>query len=456
MHQVAKISGWGQWLALGGVALLTALIGERVGISVGDPPVRTLHFPLAGVALLALLLFTAVRAVIDDAYAEFLLHVGRRVLAKGAMLWVGLALWAALSITWARVPSLAVQSSLLLVMEVALAVVLAGLAVRYGVAPVAALFVIAALPHALIAIAQTAAGGPIGLGAVGEMPFNPDNPFRLGPQPFRPYALATHPNVLAGYLVLALLQALLLAYTLRDRVWLSVAAYAAMAVLYAGLVVTQSRMALVIATGLLLPAALIAYRPRGRALWLTLGVIGVGGAGAVVFALTSPLMADVVQRFRELASSWQGVVDRVFYAFPNTLIVFQNDPVRGVGLYNLTEALRYIPPDAFSRQLPAHNVYLVVLAELGVIGGVLYALGLWVPLRGLWTRHGGQFIAGVALLAFSVMILFEYYFWSSSEMRMLTFWLLGTLWGLQVRNAGEITVEGEEGRPEVDAAPSMA
>lgn len=31
MQHVARVSAWGQWLALGGVALLIALIGERVG-----------------------------------------------------------------------------------------------------------------------------------------------------------------------------------------------------------------------------------------------------------------------------------------------------------------------------------------------------------------------------------------------------------------------------------------
>ncbi len=456
MRQVVNISMWGQWMALGGVALLAALIGERFGIPVGDPIRRTLHFPLAGVALSGLMLFTAVRAAFDDTYADALLRVGRRVLAKGAVLWVALAGWAALSITWAFVPALSIQSSILLVMEVALAVIIAAAVLHYGMAPVAAVFVAMALPHAVIALAQTAVGGTVGLGAIGEMTFNPDNPFRLGPQPFRPYALATHPNVLAGYLGVALFQAGLLAYTVRDRVGAMVAAYAAVAVLYLGLLATQSRMAIVLVTGVLVLAMLIAYRPRGRALWITLAVIVLGGVGGVVFALTSPLTAALVQRFRELGSSWQGIVDRITYGFPNTITLFQRDPVRGVGLYNLLERLRYIPPDPVSIQLPAHNVYLVVFAELGVVGGVLYALGLWYPLRGLWTRHGGQFIAGGALLAFSLMILFEYYFWSSSEMRMLTFWLLGTMWGLQVRNEGTVTVEAEQGNEDMDAAPSPA
>jgi hypothetical protein len=386
-----------------------------------------------------LLFATILRATFDQQYYDQIEQTLLISLGSGAWLWVALLVWGVISIFWSISGLLATYNAILLFLEIMLAIVIAA-TVRFerNLPILCSIFLFMAVPHALIAITQGLFGDTIGLSEIGENVFNPDNPFGLGPQAFRPYALATHPNVLGAYLGVALMLGTVLVYSVRhDRRW-SAAAYIAMIIVFFGLLATITRMVMALVVVFMLPAALWAFRPKGRARQLTIISLVVVLVIVGVLAVTTPTAGQLLERYYELITNPQAVTDRVLEGFPNTLAIFQQNPIHGTGLYNLYSAIAPLPPDRHGAHVPAHNVYMVILAELGVIGGVLYAAGLWSPLRWLFSKDRERFLVSAVILTFSVMILFEYYFWLSYSMRPFTFWILGLAWGLHARSiAGE-------------------
>jgi O-antigen ligase len=119
--------------------------------------------------------------------------------------------------------------------------------------------------------------------------------------------------------------------------------------------------------------------------------------------------------------------------------VWELNPVGGVGAYNLEETMRATQPlDRRGTYLPAHNVYVVVLAELGIVGFVIYTLALLNPLRNLFSSERLLTLTAACLFGFSLMILFEFYYWLSPPMRPAMFWVLGMIWGLQIRQSASV------------------
>jgi O-antigen ligase len=185
----------------------------------------------------------------------------------------------------------------------------------------------------------------------------------------RLYAGSGDPNESgAGFLAGIILAAGLLGGTRRPELRLLLVA--AMAALAAGLAATQSRGALVGALAATL-AALVLYKGRrGR----VLAVVGTALSAAALFFSISP-------------NGWHRVI-HVQGDEPRSELwlvawrMAQDHPLLGVGLHNFTAqaggyvqrpgALRYVDLIA-DRPLLAHNSYLEMLADTGVVGLLLYA-----------------------------------------------------------------------------------
>ena len=91
---------------------------------------------------------------------------------------------------------------------------------------------------------------------------------------------------------------------------------------------------------------------------------------------------------------------------------------RGVGLGSYTAALaQYQPGLRAYRYQPVHNLFLLILTELGVVGLGLF---LWFLYRRLlpFTIRNSLFVIPVLVTA-----LFDHYWWTSASM-MLLFWLI--------------------------------
>lgn len=238
--------------------------------------------------------------------------------------------------------------------------------------------------QATIAVLQWLNGGALGLSALGELPYTLS----------RPQALAVNANNLAGYLFMALSVAVMYG---RGR-----ARDALLMILGAGVLVTQSRAALgacaVLVIGMLWGAG---WRARGLAMLALL-------VGAGVF----------VARYDAVVTA-----ERLTFGYADTLTVWASAPVWGVGAGQLmAEVGRMWAGDIVTLRLPAHNVLLVIGAELGVVGVGLFvgvAIALW---RGT-ARAGRWGLCGVL-----VLLLLDYYFWGDLRTRALLWGWAGAVW----------------------------
>jgi len=188
---------------------------------------------------------------------------------------------------------------------------------------------------------QRSIGGPLRL--LGERTFNGDTPgiARVvlgGREIIRSYATFPHPNVLGGFLAITLP----LVLRLKRTMWF----YVVMVCGIAALILTFSRSAWVVS---MLGAVWTFIHPENVLAFIP---------GTMSFAEES-----IVVR-QELNAS--------------ALSLWQQSPLVGVGLGNF---LVNLPQILSSRQIyflqPVHNIFLLILAETGIIGLLLFAYLLW-------------------------------------------------------------------------------
>jgi O-antigen ligase len=170
----------------------------------------------------------------------------------------------------------------------------------------------------------------------------------------RAYGTFPHPNVLGGYLVMNVLLGIFLYSKSKDFYKkLSV-----LLVILSGIFVTLtfSRISILLVLG-------IAF--------VTLGYRLIKGK----FFSFTPLL--LVERFTNLISgndtSW---VDRV-NLMKSSLSVMKNNLIFGTGLGNFTKGMENVVPTTVNGILliqPVHNVVLLMIAELGIVGSLLYVL----------------------------------------------------------------------------------
>ncbi|NCN07900.1 radical SAM protein [Candidatus Falkowbacteria bacterium] len=99
--------------------------------------------------------------------------------------------------------------------------------------------------------------------------------------------------------------------------------------------------------------------------------------------------------------------------------VFLTQPILGVGLGNYTNYLvTFRPGSPGWHYQPAHNIYLMILAELGIIG-----FGLFILLILLAGYKASNMFTVSALLALLIVGFFDHYLWTSYFGVML-FWLI--------------------------------
>jgi hypothetical protein len=274
---------------------------------------------------------------------------------------------------------------------------------------------------------------------------------------FRGYGFSPHPNILGGYLAVGLAVALALALgATRDKV--RMAWSLAFGIGVGGLVATFSRAAwLGITLGFGLAALVIWLDPvararRGRVLIL-LG--GVGVAVLVAYGAVAPhcvlsrLVVPVASKLgvRSLPdpvaaslSPWYTGVEQTIleerqeYTQVALRLIEESLPL-GVGATNFGLASYLLEPDRPAQHLyaPAHNVLLLMTAELGPVGGLTWVFLLLAFLAVLWHRRkelaqNAWFLGwSVAVLCLLTTSFFDYYIWGWQQGRIL-FWAVAGLW----------------------------
>ncbi len=357
----------------------------------------------------------------------------------------GLALLATVSALWAPLAWLALYQAARLWLLFGLFLVVATasearLALAWGL-------LISGAIQASIGLAQFALQRTLGLRDLGELVMRPEwsgaSVITVNGIPtLRAYGLTQHPNLLGGYLMVAVLIGAGLALSQRVPRWQAIAAIALTGLSFAGLLVTFSRAAwLGLAVGGLVALALL-VRPavRAQVAWpAARATIAVLAAIGSVFAVTQwPLLRP------RLGLSVEGVeirsVDERSGLEASAWTLIGEHPWVGVGYGSFSIALwQRKPPalDAYPIYQPVHRVPLLALAELGPPGGVLWLILAFGPWIALWRRRKTwpgpdvplELAAGIcgAIAALTVVSWFDYYPWFSQQGRLLL-WILWGLW----------------------------
>ncbi len=306
----------------------------------------------------------------------------RRIWALALLL---LAVWAFASQSWAfrRVenPDYGATAALQLSISLLFSVVIA-CACPPKPALIAALLT-GLVWNSLLAIAQVANQQSLGLNWLGEFRFNASIPGTSvvqadGIRWLRPYGLLPHPNMLAGFLMIALLAACAAVLSRRLVVWW-VGTLIALLGLWA-LLLTFSRASWggLILGGLIMLPFLWRARLRERDSWLpVLTTLGLMAGVIVIFGLLySPFLlarAGVGTESIELRS----ISDRALFT-EFALRAVREFPVGGVGIGNFPwRASYYLIGTGFDlRGDNVHNIFLSAWSELGTVGLVLVLTAL--------------------------------------------------------------------------------
>jgi len=276
--------------------------------------------------------------------------------------------------------------------------------------------------QALLGIAQFVKRGDLGLQVLGESVLNTD---MRGVAVFfnsdhvkvlRSYGTTPHPNILATYLLVALSSLYMLWHQGFRHFWW----HAVYAVVLTAFFLTFSRTIILVWAILAVWLLWKQNIPKIRPIIITTVIVGL--------LLTGILWKDVMGRFT-IAQSDEAIALRTYY---NSQALQTKSGLNwfGVGIGNFVPWLMANQPRLVpALYQPVHNIYLLVYAEIGILG-LLAFLGLigWVAYNFFrrtpptLERNLGLLIAG----GFLFIGLFDHFFWTLQQ-GILLWW---GLWGV--------------------------
>ena len=329
-----------------------------------------------------------------DILLALLLIFWRPKFQKSDWLFIALLAVAVISISHALIPGVAWYRLLKLAEYILLFVCLRGVFRDTAMRLVALKAVVAsAVFQAIIAILQYAFQHDLGLRLLGESVLNVHGQgvavvAANAHSYLRAYGTFPHPNVLAVWLMLGIWAL----WIWRPKWHLYV-----LPMLLVALFLTFSRTAIAI---WLIASAMMWFKHRATSKSIIIVTLATGMLFALIF------WPQVYSRLH-ISGSDEAVEVRVFYnhlAQKNILLLGH-----GIGQF-VPNLVKQFPLHAASTYQPAHNVYLLVLYEMGIAGllVLLWFLALIVRRRPL-------------ILAFLVLALFDHYFWTLQQ-GALMFW----------------------------------
>lgn len=255
----------------------------------------------------------------------------------------------------------------------------------------------------------------------GERMFNPQTPGIAnaslnGQLILRPYATFSHPNVLAGYLVIAMTMVI---FNFKKAVYLLCLIMGTVALL-----LTMSRVAILLWFIILGFAVFSWWKRRFKRFFLLyffFFIFFIAG----VFSL-SPLSP----RFTSISLLDESLLLRV-ESMKEAFIMIKNHPIFGVGINNfLVNLVGFQKPagNIFYLQ-PAHNIYLLITSETGIIGLGFF---LWFIVKTFKNikDQSGHLINVQSLVLFLVLFLglFDHYWLTLQQGQLLFSFVLGFCW----------------------------
>jgi O-antigen ligase len=372
---------------------------------------RAVTLALPDFVLLLLIAFTAIRLVAEGRYAEDLLATTRLLLSRGLIFWIASVVWTGMSTLWSFEAIMTRFVTIHVAASVLMAILLADLIRREGSRGLIWGLVFSAVLQAVIGVAQSLNGNPLGLGALGELPRFSYDTDRF----FRAAGLSQHPNYLGGYLMLGVLACLLMAWQTQRWRWFILSLASVCGV---GLIATLSRSA-ILGTGVaLLPVMIVLLRSLDAA---RRHVIVTGIVVLIMIGVTLALIAthgDIQTRF---------LTGREFF-FEDSWREIQRSPLLGTGAGALMLTINSHRSQR-TDVLPVHNVYLYVWAEAGIVGLALFVLACGAI---LWQirQHPTALVWSCTFLSVCVTMLFDNYWWAIHPFQIVFFWIVGYWWGI--------------------------
>jgi len=296
--------------------------------------------------------------------------------------------------------------------------------------------------QAIIGIWQYLIQHSIGLKWLGETILSPDMPGVAkivvgGEKIMRAYGTFPHPNVFAGFLLLSITCGLLLLFR-KKRIWTQVFFSFLVSLQIIAFILTFSRTAWVAGLILCCFITLIFYWRRKKLMKsLKLAFLAI-----ILVILVSGAMfwPQIASRF---SLEGQALEERGLYN-NIALSMIKKSPLLGVGMGNFVARIgdfSHINLENWQYQ-PVHNIYFLILAELGIIGLVLFIFLIFNVLKGAWfsqksldvsreTSGNSLFIIHyslfIVLIGFLFIGFFDHYFWTLQQGGLMFWLVLGIL-----------------------------
>jgi O-antigen ligase len=293
------------------------------------------------------------------------------------------------------------------------------------------IFAIGGLIQSIVALGQYIRQSNLGIRYLGESIIAPNLPgvaklSFLGEKLIRSYGTFAHPNILACFLLLALYSAIYL--SLKNK---SVYLFS-LPIISLGLILTFSRTVLFL--GLVLLIIFFTYNCLKTKKKEILKPVLVSFISFTVFSLI--FLPHLTQRFN-IQKEEQAVFLRTFYNKASRQII-KKSPFLGVGLGNFTFKLKEIYPDLKSWQYqPAHNIYLLIVSEVGILALLVFILFLAFLLQAnllkLKTYNLKHFMFYILSFAFLCIGLFDHFFLTINQ-GILIFWLTLGIMNCEIEN----------------------
>ncbi|MDO8639775.1 MAG: O-antigen ligase family protein, partial [bacterium] len=294
----------------------------------------------------------------------------------------------------------------------------------------------------LLAILQYVNHGSIGslLYFFGERSFNSQTPgianASLNGEMFlRPYGTFSHPNVLAGYLTIALAM-VISNFQFQISNFKKILFSFSIIIGTIGIILTMSRVAIIL--WLIILSWYLLKKSRkflGRAkfpIGLLVVLIFIGSIGIVI--LLSPLRF----RFLEINPSDQAFVVRKDLIV-SSVLMFKDNFFFGVGINNFLVNLPYFQKPNISSLYeylqPVHNIYFLILAQTGLVGFIYFLYFIAKTMK--QTLKKGFSISNFQFSIFSAILilgLFDHYFLTLQQGQLLLLLVIAYCWANSLSN----------------------
>lgn len=262
----------------------------------------------------------------------------------------------------------------------------------------------------------------------------------------RAYGTLPHPNVLAGFLLMALLLNFMLLYLSQEK-WKQVGLSLGLLLISTGLVVTFARFAWAVAfLTIVVWFVLIFWRMRRREFSeMRAGKLAarsqqyfpgrlalLGGVLLLALGLNWYLFGAQIQdrlglRGKITATSFitdESLTDRNLFS-EIALKMFRTNPLWGVGLGNFVVSMDQYSTGRLLPYLhqPVHNIYLLIASESGFLALIIFFVLLYYIVRHALANLSGVFLYSLLLIFFGFLAigLFDHYLWTIQQ-GSLMFW----------------------------------